>query len=375
MLLHVFEKIMLVVQPLALAALLIYVYGLFYRAIRHTVILNALMGIMFGFAAAVAMASPIPIADGIIVDIRNLFVGMAAAYFGIIGGLFALIGGVAMRVSVGGSGVMLGIASMFMATIMGLIWATFVRPRIRQDFKAFLVLGGMISMHLVIAVFLPASVRSDFFIGLAPTLLIANLIGAVLLSKLILRERGLVDESHRLLNEATTDPLTKLVNRKSAAATFTRLPDVHDKALGQTMLCIDVDGFKDINDAHGHLRGDKVLVDIATRLSSCLRPDDIFSRVSGDEFVIVLHAINTQQAQTISERCRDVIGSYPIIADGQEIKVSISIGGVWTQSRPSFKALRKCADDALYRAKEMGRDCVVFEVDAEATLLPQRAVA
>lgn len=373
--LPVFEKIMLVVQPIALAILLIYTYGLFSRAVKNPHVLNALMGGVFGLAAAMAMSAPIPIADGVIIDIRNLFIGIAAAFFGPLGGMVALLMGAAMRISIGGEGMMLGVAGMIVASIMGGLWALFLQPRIKKDLNALFVLALMISQHLVLGAFLPPAVRDSFFLGLGPTLLTANLIGTILLGKLIRRERALLAETHRLLDEATTDPLTKLVNRKTAATAFAALPPLRNRSLGQAMLCIDIDAFKGINDTYGHLYGDEVLIDVSAQLSACLRPDDILSRISGDEFVIVLHGVTAWQAKAIAERCRLAIGGTPLVADGKAIRVSISVGAVWTQLESSFIALREKADEALYHAKSNGRDCVAFEIDRFSEDFVESAVA
>ncbi len=359
--LPVIEKVLLVVQPLGLAVMLIYTYGLFRRSLENTTLVNMLMGIMFGIAACVAMLSPIPIQEGIIVDIRNLFIGVAGAFFGLIGGGVTLLIGIAMRVVIGGDGMAIGVASMAFTAGMGAAWAYFVQPRMKNHLKAFFGLGIMIACNITLGIFLPSAVRIGFFVDLGPTLLIAYVLGSVLLGQLITRERYLIDEAKRLASEASTDPLTKLVNRATAAAAFSDLPRPKKQDHGQTMICIDVDRFKDINDRYGHLRGDKVLVDVATRLSACVRPNDILSRISGDEFLIVLHDVNTDQARAVANRCLTAVNGAPTTVDGVNINVSISVGAVWTDSKPNFTAFRETADGALYRAKALGRNCVSFE--------------
>ncbi len=373
--LPIFDKFMLLVPPIALAVLLIYTYGLFFRSIQNRHLLNVIMGVVFGFAAAVAMSAPIPIADGMIIDIRTLFIGVAAAYFGVMGGAVTLIAAVSLRISIGGDGVVIGVAGMIITSIMGLLWAQYIRPKVQNVFKSHFFLGLMISESIALGVFFPPEVRINFFTGLAPVLLVANVFGALLLGKLILREQALVTETHRLMNAATTDPLTKLVNRRSAATAFDALPDLHDISHGQSMFCIDVDDFKGINDTYGHLCGDAVLVEISNRLSACLRPEDIISRISGDEFVIVLHAVTQAQAKAVAERCRAAISKVPVVAEDEKVQPSISVGAVWTRCRLPFNALREKADEALYKAKSNGRNCVAFEIRAEAEMIRENAVA
>lgn len=360
--LNFLEEVILIVQPLGLAILLVYSYGLLQRAIKDVALLNAVMGTMFGIAALIAMLSPIQIAEGIFVDLRSLFVGVAGAYFGLLGGAIALTIAAITRIELGGSGTMLGLYGLGIAFAAGAVWAQFVRPRLGYNFRAFVALGAMISCYVVVGLLLPPALRTDFFVNVVPALVVTNVVGAVLLSQLITRERDMFNEARRLASEATTDALTKLINRRTAAAVYAELPRMKNRYHGQTMICIDVDKFKDINDKHGHVRGDKVLVDIANRLSDCIRPDDILSRISGDEFLIVLHDIHPEQARQVADRCLAVINAEPITADNVDIDVSISLGAVWTDSQPTFTAFREIADGALYRAKEMGRNCVTFEM-------------
>ncbi|MEL6682161.1 MAG: diguanylate cyclase [Pseudomonadota bacterium] len=324
--------------------------------------LNALMGGVFGFAAVAAMSSPIPIADGVIVDIRNLFVGIAAAFFGIIGGLIAFLIGAGMRLSLGGDGMILGVLGMATAGTMACLWGYFVRPRINNRNLGLLILTAMISQHMVVALLLPSDVRNVFFMELGPKVLVANLIGTMLLGTLIMRERALLAESHRLERESTIDPLTELINRRTATAAFRNMPALQQASHGRTMLCIDVDGFKSINDTHGHVFGDAVLVEISSRLSACLRPEDIISRISGDEFVIVLNSVTPEEAHAIAERCRKSICQKPMKAKDDEINLSISIGAFWTQMAMSFDNHREYADKALYRAKSDGRNRVACDI-------------
>ncbi|WP_341367920.1 diguanylate cyclase domain-containing protein [Yoonia sp. BS5-3] len=362
MMVALLEKTMLVVQPLGLAIMTIYAYGLFRRSINDLWILNLIMGALFGLEASFAMLSPMPLADGIIVDIRNLFIGIAGAFFGFVGAGIALGLGIATRLAIGGEGATIGVYGMLVSGSMGVIWAHFIRPRIAQNILAYGVLGTMISGHILVGFLLPSAVWANFFIGLGPTLLIANIVGAVLLSFLIEREQRLIDIARDFESQATIDPLTKLVNRNTAVAAFANLPAPRTRCSGQTMICIDVDRFKSINDEHGHIRGDQVLVDVAARLSSCVRPDDILSRISGDEFLIVLHDVKQDHARDIAERCLTAVNEKPITTDNVAIDVSISIGAVWSDGRPNFTAFREIADQALYKAKALGRNCVSFEV-------------
>ncbi len=371
------EKIALFVDPVAVAVVLVYTYSFFGNSRWNQQIVNLIMGGIFGLTAIYAMSNPIQMADGIIVDIRNLFVGMAAALFGVVGGLFALILGAATRIYVGGSGAISGVFGMAIAAGMGLAWAHWVRSRCSSDTKAFLILGIMITAHLAAVLLLPKHLQATILVSIGPALLAANVFGASLLGKLMAREQLLMQEREELRSAVTTDPLTQLLNRRAALHSYDAMTDRRIGSDGTAMLCIDVDHFKSINDTHGHLRGDHVLVEIANRMALCLRPDDIFARMSGDEFVIVLDNLTAEHAEAVAQRCRKTISERPIIADGVEISASVSIGCAWLADRPAFSDLRTVADQVLYRAKTGGRDRMAFQkISAQALpAMSARAVA
>lgn len=128
-----------------------------------------------------------------------------------------------------------------------------------------------------------------------------------------------------------------------------------------TFLMMDLDYFKQINDRFGHLAGDRVLVHVARIASATLRAEDVFGRYGGEEFCVICRGIGQSQAAVLAERLRARIASTPIDHDGQAIAVTASFGvatfpGVQADSAT---ALVSAADDALYEAKEAGRNRVV----------------
>jgi diguanylate cyclase (GGDEF)-like protein/PAS domain S-box-containing protein len=158
--------------------------------------------------------------------------------------------------------------------------------------------------------------------------------------------------------EALHDPLTGLANR-------TLLRDRLYHALARrergatTALFVDLDNFKQVNDAHGHATGDTVLVEIAKRLHTAVRPGDTIARLGGDEFVAVCEGIDADAALTIGRRLQDAI-QLPLIVGGSEHRLSASIGIALGDSDPD--ALLADADAASYRAKAAGGGRIeVFE--------------
>jgi diguanylate cyclase (GGDEF)-like protein/PAS domain S-box-containing protein len=153
--------------------------------------------------------------------------------------------------------------------------------------------------------------------------------------------------------EAVHDPLTGLANR-------TLLRDRLEHALARSsresavtaVLFVDLDNFKQINDAHGHAAGDTALVEIARRLQTAVRPGDTIARLGGDEFVAVCEGIDADSALAVGQRLQDAI-HLPLTAGGKEHRLSGSIGIALGDGEPD--ALLADADAAAYRAKAAGR--------------------
>ena len=170
---------------------------------------------------------------------------------------------------------------------------------------------------------------------------------------------GALHESHLALTlRATHDSLTGLANRASLtdrlAATF---GSGTDRRAGQeSVLFIDVDDFKDVNDSLGHEGGDALLVQLAARLTDCVRPQDLVARLGGDEFAIVLvEGEGATTATHVAERIIDALRT-PFIVNGTSLVVSVSIGVA--QRRPgttdAAELLRR-SDFAMYMAKGAGK--------------------
>lgn len=166
---------------------------------------------------------------------------------------------------------------------------------------------------------------------------------------------------------ALTDPLTKLANRRLILKNLEKLiigsARHHDHG---AVLLIDLDGFKLINDRHRHEAGDAVLVEIAKRLQSMVRSEDIVGRLGGDEFIVLLHRLNGDErkardaALRIAETLIETI-SRPFHFNDESLQVGACIGVrlLGFEGQDAETAIRE-ADNAMYRAKETGRGRAVF---------------
>jgi diguanylate cyclase (GGDEF)-like protein len=130
---------------------------------------------------------------------------------------------------------------------------------------------------------------------------------------------------------------------------------------GQPLVVVmaDLDHFKAINDQHGHLVGDRVLKDVAGRITSALREFDLVGRYGGEEFVVLLENTSLHTANQVAERIRRRISSGPVHLGGANVEVTVSQGLALCREGDDVQSLLKRADQAMYRAKSAGRNRVV----------------
>jgi diguanylate cyclase (GGDEF)-like protein len=172
-----------------------------------------------------------------------------------------------------------------------------------------------------------------------------------------LREKN--DSLERLIR---TDPLTGAANRRYffevLTAEFHRT-ERYRRPLSFYMM--DIDHFKKVNDTYGHQPGDQALVVIAKTLEKTLRVNDFIARYGGEEFAAILPETNKDSAIVAAERCRKKIEATPVEFDHHKFTVTVSVGvaSLPTQNIGDIDTLIKSADDALYQAKQSGRNRVM----------------
>jgi diguanylate cyclase (GGDEF)-like protein/PAS domain S-box-containing protein len=162
---------------------------------------------------------------------------------------------------------------------------------------------------------------------------------------------------HKLIQMAKVDGLTGILNRRYLD---TRLQEELERSKRHgnplSILMMDIDHFKAINDTHGHLCGDFTLRKVADLLKETVRSSDILGRYGGEEFCCVLPETPLEQAAIFAERCREKVGAHLFSCSDQPTNVTISIGVTGQISDDSLESIVKRADDALYEAKRTGRN-------------------
>ena len=172
-----------------------------------------------------------------------------------------------------------------------------------------------------------------------------------------------IDESFQqnLLSSALRDSLTRafnkryLLDRLDSELKFARR---HHAAV--SLLMLDLDHFKRVNDDHGHLAGDAVLVSLAALLTKAVRIEDVVARFGGEEFAVILRATAQEPAVQLAERLRKTIETTPTEFQDKQLRATVSIGVATYPSTPvkTVEELIEAADKALYRAKHAGRNRV-----------------
>ena len=174
-----------------------------------------------------------------------------------------------------------------------------------------------------------------------------------------------LDESfqQKMYNAALRDPLTKVYNKKyflDTLATEVSYAKRHDTPL--SLIMFDLDHFKRVNDTFGHVAGDHVLIDIAGLVQGTLRAEDVFARYGGEEFAVILRGTALEHAGLLAERVRAAVEGRVIQSDGRRLPVTISVGvAAFDRPMEDAKALILAADEALYAAKNAGRNRVMLK--------------
>lgn len=352
------ELLTALIHGTGLLALLAIAFGQVERQ-QHwpTSLRSVVQGLVFGGGAVLAMMSPTRIEDGVMVDARALIVAFAAAFGGWPAAAIAVAVGASYRLWQGGPAAVPGAASILVAALLGLGWRYFLRPKKRIKGVHLVVLGLVVSCHLVTATVMGYASFAALVGIVAPYMVVASVSASVLLGLFVDRELTQIEREQQWKTSALTDSLTTLPNRRAFERRIARLRSGSAEA---ALMILDLDHFKVVNDNHGHGAGDHVLQQVSLVLRSSMRDHDMLSRLGGEELAVLLPETGAVQAMEIAERLRQKIENLSITWEGRPIAITASFGVAVAPDGVASPKLFAQADAALYAAKRGGRNRVVM---------------
>jgi len=184
-----------------------------------------------------------------------------------------------------------------------------------------------------------------------------------LFSQLVGSSIGNIKMFEKIQRQATTDGLTGLANHKTFYEILEKELWRYRRYGGQiSMIMVDIDNLKKINDAYGHRVGDKVIREISKKVKECIRQIDTAARYGGDEFAVILPNTSLADAIVVAERMVDTVSNSPMTWKKEQIALSISVGLGQYEADISADDITSRSDQALYTAKQAGKNTVsIFE--------------
>lgn len=231
----------------------------------------------------------------------------------------------------------------------------------RRAWRVFLLQSGL-SVAVIILALLPATLFDDRILTVVALLGAALVVLAISVASASRFMRLLETANDKIATLTTHDDLTGLPNRRWF---FDRLDEEVDRASrygnGLSLIMVDIDHFRRVNDTFGHPLGDLALAEVARLLAANIRTSDIAARYGGEEFAIIIPESGAEKAVRVAEKLRMVVEVNDISLEGPEVKVTVSCGVADLKSvKPGRGGLRDAlvlaSDHALHRAKENGRN-------------------
>ncbi|WP_306258053.1 GGDEF domain-containing protein [Pararhizobium sp. IMCC21322] len=360
-----FKEILIgLVQALAIMTLLSFFYGAAQRSISNLPMRRIATGFILGLGALFAMAAPTTFADGVIVDGRTVFVGVAAAFGGVLSALVVVVMAGSYRLYIGGLGAYAGFAGIVIAALIGLAWHFATKEGNQGKLRNLFFLGAAIPLSVIAVFILPIDLALRLSSTILPILIPYSIMSTLIFGILLQREQKLVFTEKKLREAADNDFLTGLLNRR---AFTTRVQDTSSTDTSiSTLVILDLDHFKNINDEFGHSAGDQALIHFGDLLTQICRGSDTVARIGGEEFAVFMNRTNAEQAKIALDRILNATRQQSIDVSGRTISFTTSAGAVeFAPSQVGFEDAFIAADNALYQAKKQGRDRLVFDTLAK----------
>lgn len=352
------------ISSLGLLTLLSFFYGAVTRSALPAIFQKILTGLIMGGGTMVAMSSPTTIFEGAQIDGRTVFVAVSAAFGGPVPALItsAIAGG--YRLWLGGVGAPIGASGVVITTMIGLAWHYLVGEEQRGRFRNLAILGLALPISFSVILVLPTEVAQRMATTVLPYLALYCLVSTIIFGTLLQREKRLFNADQELERAANNDFLTGLLNRRAFTKQMNAMRKSAQTHQVGTLVMLDIDHFKKINDTLGHAAGDAALSQFAQLLKQMCRKSDIVSRLGGEEFGIYMADTTAAQAKIALERLLTSIRELSIEVKGSTTSVTASAGAHEFMLRAtSFEDAMHEADRALYQAKQKGRDRAIFSED------------
>ncbi|WML58815.1 diguanylate cyclase [Neobacillus sp. PS2-9] len=222
----------------------------------------------------------------------------------------------------------------------------------------FIVLMLNLLNTIITMIFGVISVK-NYLLLILPTALPMNILFSLLLLWIVKDLKNEYIHKIELWNRANKDPLTKAYNRRAFKHFYQEYVFEKKETYPLSLAFIDIDHFKRVNDTYGHLVGDVILEKVSGLVSDHIRDADILARYGGEEFVVILPSCTKEQGISVMEGIRQTIENHPFLVNDLTIHITLSVGMASTETTPP-KHLLKTADDAVYQAKENGRNLVQY---------------
>ncbi|MEF2551549.1 diguanylate cyclase [Aurantimonas sp. A2-1-M11] len=357
-----------VVNGLGIFALVTMLYGRALRTAEPGIARGIALGLLFGVGASLSIANAVELAPGLRIDPRAVMLVLAAPFGGPGAATVAAAVTSAYRLYLGGSAALPGIANIVTTAGVGAIFAYCIFENMRPaGTRQLLMLGFFSNVPLLFILTVPVDNAGEIFLRTIGPMIIADVLGVLILGRFLCNERKAFVFGRALEAEATTDPLTLLPNRRHLERRTSEMVETAQRnGKPISVLVIDIDRFKEVNDNYGHDVGDAILQKVAAVVRASVRKSDALARFGGEEVVVAMADTTLAAAAHTAERIRSAVDADVFHRDRETGNVTVSVGVATQQGEDlSFKRLFKAADEALFLAKQRGRNRVEFAVPAK----------
>ncbi|PJI86154.1 diguanylate cyclase [Yoonia maricola] len=347
-------QLQVMVPPIVALMGLAFLFNTILRHFHDSKFEQIAFGLLFGLTISFGMINPLTLGEGVIFDTRTVLVGAAVAFVGPIAGVIATGIGIICRIVIGGAGMSAGVVGLLLAFGFAYIGTTLLKNRIRHPVLKDFLMALIITSAAASVFVLPYDLAVSILASILPTLIVVDIVGMIAIGFVFRREVNHLQLNKKLVDEANTDSLTNLLNRRGMDAEICATK--FDADVGHAMFYFDIDNFKHVNDTYGHGAGDAALAIVAARIKDSIRDEAIFTRHGGDEFSIYMRRLDATDMQAVANRIGASISSQAFVFDGHTFNVSISIGGFWTKNNLPVQRMIDLADAQLLLAKQAGKN-------------------